>query len=172
MQKVTVGDLGHVEHPMGVNSVRRPVSEGLGTTDFGLVYYELEPGEAFSGGLRHRHGDQEEVFYILDGTATFQIGRDPARVTVGEGEAIRIAPGEFQKGTNESSERVVALGFGAPGRRHDWAELEVLIECPECNGETIHDCLPVGSSEWQAERIDLGATCRECGTSISTARAD
>jgi uncharacterized cupin superfamily protein len=172
MERAAIEEVDHVEHPMGVNSIRRPLSEALGTAAFGLVYYELEPGEAFSGGLRHRHRDQEEVFLVLSGVVTFEIGREPERVTVEEGEAIRIEPGEFQKGTNEGDERVVALGFGAPGRRHDWEELDVLLECGNCDAETVHDCLSVGSGEWRTERIDLEATCQECGDSISTVAAD
>lgn len=168
MEKVTVDEIEHVEHPMGINSVRRPLSEALGTTDVGIVYYELEPGESFSGGLAHRHHDQEEVFYVLSGAATFEIGEDHRRTPVEEGEVVRIPLGEFQKGLNESDERVVAVAVSAPGRQHEWDELDVLLDCGECGEETIHDCQPIGSGEWQAERIDLRATCRECGTSVST----
>ena len=168
MRKVTVDEVEHVEHPMGVNSVRRPISEALETTDVGIVYYELEPGESLSGGLVHRHNDQEEVFYVLSGTVTFEIGEERRRTTVGEGEVVRIPPGEFQKGLNDSDEPVVAVALGAPGRRHDWDELDVLLECTECGEETIHDCQPIGSGEWQSERIDLRATCQECGAAVST----
>jgi mannose-6-phosphate isomerase-like protein (cupin superfamily) len=132
MKNVAIDEVEHVEHPMGINSVRRPLSEALETTDFGMVYYELEPGEALSGGLAHRHNDQEEVFYVLSGVATFEIGEDHRKITVGEGEVIRIPPGEFQKGRNDSGERVVALALSAPGRRHDWDELDVLLECQGC----------------------------------------
>jgi uncharacterized cupin superfamily protein len=172
MERAAIEAVEHVAHPMGVNSVRKSLSEALGTTEFGMVYYELEPGESFSGGLAHRHDDQEEVFYIVEGTTVFEIGAEREQVTVDAGEAIRVPPSEFQKGANAGDERVVALGLGAPGRRHDWEELDVLLECPNCEAETVHDCLPVDSGEWQAERIDLEATCQECGASISTTGAD
>jgi uncharacterized cupin superfamily protein len=168
MEKTMIDEVDHVEHPMGVNSVRRPLSEALGTTDVGIVYYELEPGESFSGGLAHRHHDQEEVFYVLEGEATFEIGEEHRRTTVGEGEIARIPPGEFQKGLNESDERVVAVALSAPGRRHAWHELDVLLNCGECGEETVHDCQPIGSDEWQVQQIELRATCQECGASVST----
>lgn len=172
MGKASTDEVDHVEHPMGVNTVRRPLSDALGTTDFGMVYYELEPGDTFSGGLMHRHTDQEEVFYVQEGTAAFEIGRDREEIAVEAGETIRIPPGEFQKGYNRSDERVVALALSAPGQQHDWEELDVLMECATCGTETVHDCLPVGSADWQAGEIDLQASCQECGTSISTAEAD
>lgn len=172
MRKVSTDSTDHVEHPMGVNTVRRPLSEVLETSDLGMVHYELEPGDTFSGGLRHRHNDQEEVFYVQEGTATFEIGRDPEEITVRAGEAIRIPPGEFQKGFNRSDERIVALALGAPGQQHDWEELDVLLECETCGTEMIHDCLPVESGDWQAGEIDLRASCEQCGTAISTAEAD
>lgn len=105
---------------------------------------------------------------MLSGTATFEIGEWRQRVTVGEGEAIRIPPGEFQKGHNKGDERVVAVAIGAPGRQHDRDELEALLECEECGDETVYDRQPVGSGEWQSERVDLRVTCQECGDSVST----
>lgn len=76
IERVTVDEIEHVGHPADVNSVRRSISDALGVTDVTLIYYELEPGDLFSGGL-HRHHDQEEVFYVLSGIATFDT-RDTA----------------------------------------------------------------------------------------------
>jgi len=45
-----------------------------------MNYVELAPGDAFPGGL-HTHGDQEEVFYVLSGIATFEVGRERDRST-------------------------------------------------------------------------------------------
>jgi quercetin dioxygenase-like cupin family protein len=62
MRKVAIDDVEVERSPLGVHSVRKPVSEALGTDHFAMNYFELEPGESFSGGL-HAHHDQEEVFY-------------------------------------------------------------------------------------------------------------
>jgi len=115
MEKVTVDDVENRPNPLGVHGVRLPVSQALDTEDVALVVYELEPGEQFSGGL-HTHHDQEEIFYVLSGTATFEVGTEREEVTVDGGEVIRFPPGEFQSGHNHSDEPVRALVVGAPAR--------------------------------------------------------
>jgi len=139
---------------MGEDLDRRGLTGALGTTDLAANYYALDPGEAFSGGL-HAHLDQEEVFYVFEGTATFEHAPEATAETettaVGPGGAIRFAPGEFQQGRNEGDERVVALALGAPAEStevrvpeacHECGDSEVLafvagedgplLECPEC----------------------------------------
>jgi len=168
MEHVSTEEVDHVEHPAHVNAVRRPLSAALGTTDVALVYHELEPGDAFSGAL-HTHHDQEELFYVLEGTATFEVGRDRERTAVSAGELVRFAPGEFQHGFNATDDRVVALAVGAPGPEHDWDEEETVVECRACGRETVHDTHPVEEGSWQAETRDLRLRCRECGNSYTTA---
>jgi hypothetical protein len=51
MRKVPIDEVENVPNPLGVHSVRRPVSDGPGTEHFAMNYLELEPGESFSGGL-------------------------------------------------------------------------------------------------------------------------
>ncbi|WP_115865005.1 cupin domain-containing protein [Halorussus litoreus] len=155
MEKVAVEDVDNERNPMKVHSVRKPVSRALGTTDFAMNYFELEPGESFSGGL-HRHNDQEEVFYVESGTATFEVGLDREEVVVEAGELVRFPPGEFQKGYNDDEATVEGWALGAPGATHDWDELQSRAYCPECEDETTHDvALPDGSFE---------LTCTDCGT--------
>lgn len=117
MDKVTVNEIDHVGHPADVNTVRRSITDALRATDFTMIYYELEPGDSFSRGL-HRHRDQEEVFYVLSGTATFDtretVDARTQTVTLTAGEAIQFAPGEFQYGYNDTDERLVALALAAP----------------------------------------------------------
>lgn len=167
MEHLAIDEVEHVEHPAHVNTVRKPVSYALGLSNLAMVYNELAPGEAFSGVL-HTHYDREEVFYIVEGTATFEVGKDRSRMTVSEGELIRFAPGEFQRGFNDSDGRVIGFIFSAPGREHDWAQEELRFECRECDEESSHDVEPVESGSWQAETVDLRMTCRACGTSFTT----
>jgi quercetin dioxygenase-like cupin family protein len=154
MEHVAIEDVDVQVNPMKVHSVRKPVSQALGTTEFAMNYFELEPGESFSGGL-HRHTDQEEVFYVEDGTATFDVGIDRESVTVAAGELIRFEPGEFQEGYNDGDDRVVGWALGAPGASHDWDALQSRVYCPECEGETTQDTDLVDG------RFQL--TCTECG---------
>ena len=122
---------------MGVNRERRVLTDALGAEHVAAVHYELEPGEQFSGGL-HTHHDQEEVFYVVRGTATFEVGTDGRKVDVGAGEVIRFEPGEFQCGRNEGDEPVVGLALAAPGSRHDWEAIESFAPCAECGEVTSH----------------------------------
>jgi uncharacterized cupin superfamily protein len=109
----------------------RRLSEPLGTTDFAINRYRLEPGERLSGGL-HTHMDQEEVFVVLEGTATFETPDD--EFTVSEGEAVRFAPGEYQSGKNDSDDMLIALAMGAPRESED---VRVPRECPECGNDNM-----------------------------------
>jgi len=155
MEHIEIDDVDNQVNPMKVHSVRKPVSQALGTTDFAMNYFELEPGESFSGGL-HRHEDQEEVFYVESGEATFEVGVDREKYAVGEGELIRFDPGEFQMGYNAGEKRLVGWALGAPGAQHDWDGLQSRTHCPDCGEETTQD---VGFAEGQFE-----LTCTECGT--------
>lgn len=157
MKKVSIEEVDIVVNPMEVHSVRRPVSQALGTEHFAMNYFELNPGESFSGGL-HTHHDQEEVFYIEEGSVTFRRPPGKENIVVAEGEAIRFEPGEFQTGVNESDngETVVGWAFGAPGSRHDWNELESLVYCRRCEEETRHSTTLTEEGAFRLE-------CNQCG---------
>ncbi|AHG03220.1 cupin [Halobacterium sp. DL1] len=159
MEKVTVDDVENRPNPLGVHGVRLPVSQALDTEDVALVVYELEPGEQFSGGL-HTHHDQEEIFYVLSGTATFEVGTEREEVTVDGGEVIRFPPGEFQSGHNHSDEPVRALVVGAPGARHEWDALESMAPCADCGEETSHAVRPPND-----EGV-MQLVCNECGAEM------
>lgn len=159
MKKVAVGQVENRPHRFGVNSVRRYVSDDLGTEHLAIVYYELEPGEQFSGGL-HTHYDQEEVFYILEGTATFEYSRDRVEVAVEAGEVIRFRPGEFQCGHNRTDRRVVALALAAPVPSGAPEKIEWFGECDVCGEETMHSNRPHEPDE---QRVSY---CLECGNEI------
>lgn len=153
MEKTAIEDVESTA--MGDGDVdRRGLSEALNTDDLALNRYALDPGEGFSGGL-HTHLDQEEVFYVVSGTATFETKpeatADAETVEVSEGEAIRFPPGEFQQGRNEGDERVVALALGAPrGSR----EVRVPQPCPECDSDVLAMVVEDGG---------MAMECPECG---------
>ncbi len=159
MEKVSIKDVEVEPNPLGVHEIRKPVSRALGTTDFAMNYFELEPGESFSGGL-HTHHDQEEVFYVMEGTAVFETPDDEHVVEAGE--LIRFAPGEYQQGVNDPDEgegAVVGWALGAPGSMHDWSELESLVYCRECEEETGHSV--------DLEGTAFSLECTECGNEFT-----
>lgn len=147
---------------MGPATVKRPLGEALGTEDVAINYYELEPGESFAFGY-HAHERQEEVFYVLEGEATFETGEphtDPGaaggtvRVIAGPGELVRFAPGEWQQGYNDGDERVVAVAIGAPA---DAGDTTILRKCRECGERTEQKIEP------SKEKDALLTVCVHCG---------
>jgi quercetin dioxygenase-like cupin family protein len=158
MEKVAIDDVDTQNSPLGVHSLRKPVSSALGAEHFAMNYFELQPGESFSGGL-HTHHDQEEVFYVMEGTVEFEVGMEREEVVVEAGELIRFAPGEYQTGWNQGDDPVSGWALGAPGAQHDWDELESVVDCRECGEETPH-----ATTINENGRFEL--TCNDCGTSF------
>lgn len=122
-----------------------------------MNYFELEPGESFAGGI-HTHYDQEKVFYVFSGRATFDI--KDGSVEVAAGELIRFEPGEFQMGSNDPDEAVTGWAFGAPGAQHDWDQIETRLVCGEYEAETGH-----GLTLTDAGAFEL--TCTECDSTLT-----
>ena len=131
-------------------AAKRPLGRALGAEELALNHYELEPGDAFGFGY-HRHPDQEELFYVLEGEATFET--EDGDVSVEAGEAVRFAPGEWQLGRNEGEERVVALALGAPA---DASAADIRRECPDCGERTPTEI------ERADEESGLVTVCQEC----------
>lgn len=150
MEKVTVDEL---DRHFSTAGVKRPVGEALGIEGFALQYYELAPGETFSTNL-HAHLDQEEIFYVLAGTATFET--EEGLIEVDAGEAIRFAPGEYQHGKNDTDDRVRALAMGAPKESE-----EGRIECPACGARESP------AIEWTDDRSAIVFQCGACGAEIN-----
>ncbi len=153
MEHVSVDDID--AQGRGGNPNRRVLSTSLETTDFAINHYHLDPGDRFSGGL-HTHVDQEEVFYVISGTATFETRPDPLgesrTVDVGPREAVRFVPGEYQTGANESDEPVEALAFGAPKGS---SEVRVPGPCGDCGAEALK--LDFGKGQNSMVCLDCGA---------------
>lgn len=167
------------------DTTKRDVGESLGTEHIAINHYQIPPGEGFPSGL-HAHEQQEEVFFVRSGTATFETlsGLE----TVAAGEAIRFEPGEFQSGMNRGSSTLVVLALGAPkgaGRPLfpvDCQECDANVvrltaaggqfECLECGWEaTPADCPTCGSDKIEltvTEPPETAVICRACGATFET----
>lgn len=146
MEKVAISNVE--ARAVGEDSARRGLSEPLGTTDIALNHYRVAPGEGLPGGL-HAHMDQEEVFVVLNGEATFETL--DGEVIVGEQEAVRFSPGEFQSGKNNADRKLVVVAMGGP---RDTEDIRVPVACPDCE----HDTLRV-----QTRDDELTFVCPDCG---------
>jgi uncharacterized cupin superfamily protein len=136
---------------MGPATGKRSLTKALGTTDVSLNHYVLEPSESFAFGY-HKHEGQEEIFYVLEGTATFET--EEGDVSVAAGEAVRFGPGEFQQGWNRGDEQVVALAIGAP---QESGETTILRECAACGERTEQEI------EMAESKDALVTLCLDCG---------
>jgi quercetin dioxygenase-like cupin family protein len=69
---------------------------------------------AGSRGRRHAERIQEEIFVVLDGTATMLLGDPPERVELPQGSLVVVEPGTALQVRNESTDEVMVLILGAP----------------------------------------------------------
>lgn len=148
MEKVRIDE---IENSIQPAAVMRHLTEPLGATDFAINYYELEPGDSFAFAY-HNHEVQEEVFYVHEGTATFETEDGPVEVEAGE--IIRFNREEFQRGWNWGNEHVHALALGAP---LDYGKQRKLRYCPDCDEETDNRL------ERTNDDKSVVAYCKSCG---------
>lgn len=149
MEKVAVDEL---ENSIQPSAVMRHLTKPLGLTDMALNYYELEPGDSFAFAY-HNHALQEELFFVVSGTATFDTDDGP--VEVGPKEVVRFDREEFQRGWNRGEERVVALAMGAP---LEYGEQVTLRDCETCGERTDNELTRPDGEE------AVVAVCTECRT--------
>ncbi|MFH5797939.1 cupin domain-containing protein [Haladaptatus sp. CMAA 1911] len=152
MEKVAIEE---IESFVSAAACFRPLSTALGTDHVAINHYELEPGDSF-GFCYHRHHEQEEVFVVESGTVTFET--ESGDVPVSAGELVRFGPGEFQRGTNRGTERVVALALGAPRVENERVDLR--RDCPACGERTEAEMSREDGDEDEAAIV---AECAVCG---------
>ena len=87
---------------------------GVFETDrFHCDVYGFEPGQEQSA---HTHGEQDKVYYVLEGKGTFKIGDEEKVLGAGE---IALAPaGQAHGVLNHTQEKLVTLVFVTPKAHH------------------------------------------------------
>ena len=65
-------------------------------------------------GRRHADRAQEEVFVVLDGTLTVDLGEPPERHLLERGSALVVQPGTALQLRNAGDEELVLFIYGAP----------------------------------------------------------
>jgi mannose-6-phosphate isomerase-like protein (cupin superfamily) len=121
-------DKVHYRFPTHTNDLVMDRSEAETSEAFLVV---LEPGEAPP---LHVHDDTEQVFYVLRGAGTLQIGADPSqRFPVAPGNLVRIPRGSQHRIFCEGSEPLEYLSVdcfvgGRPKDEPTW-ESHVRVMC-------------------------------------------
>ena len=126
-RKVEVERLPDVPNP---SSGKKEIDVAVGADELGFNVYAVAPGERVPWGY-HSHPDHEEIFYVIEGTLTFET--DAGVATVGPNEAFYVPPDAPQKCYNAGEEPVRVVAAGAP-RGTDTAV--IAEECPECGEVT------------------------------------
>ena len=79
------------------------------TPRFFCDIYCFEPGQEQKG---HVHGEQDKVYFVLDGQGTFQVGSEEQVLAAGQGT---MAPAGEEHGVkNHTAKRLKVLVFVAP----------------------------------------------------------
>ena len=81
----------------------------LGTERSGLSYQRLAPG--FRMPFGHTHGEQEEVYVVVTGSARAKIGHDVVELT--QWDAVRV-PGHVMRAIEAGPNGCELIAFGAP----------------------------------------------------------
>src|SRR5919201_259955 len=121
MADVTVKRLEEFEAIFG-GGMRR-VRAGLGVTSFGIQVIELPPEFSVYPTHDHLHDEQEEVYVLLEGSATLKVGEQQFELE--PGVFARVGPGQTRKlVTGAETARILCLG-GVPGKVYEppaWTE--------------------------------------------------
>lgn len=145
---------------LGASSYRRRLSEPLGTAAMAINLYNVAPGDGLPGGL-HAHLDQEEVFVVLEGEATFETL--DGTIEVGRGEVVRFSPGEFQSCRNAADDELVVLALGAP---RDTEDTRVPVACPDCGHGNVRLAFDGDETTFVCPECDaqhVPGNCPRCG---------
>ncbi len=121
MSDVQIKQIDEVDPYSGPNALEgikfRPVGRALGVSAWGMNVIEIAPGTSIYPEHDHAGDGQEEVFFVVRGSATLRTDGKERRI--GEGSLVRIGPGEKRKWIPGES-GVVLLGVGGtPGKAYE-----------------------------------------------------
>lgn len=154
-RRVAVGEVENTPNP---TRAKRELDEALGIAEFGLNYYEADPGERVPWGY-HRHPDHEEAFYVLAGE--LEVETPDGTYPVGPDEVFFVPAGAPNRAVAVGSEPCRFLAVGAP-KESDGAVIRE--RCPSCGAETDRESEVEGVGEGaDPEREEYVLTCAACG---------
>src|SRR5687767_13331302 len=121
MSEVTVKRIDEVEPYQGPGALEgiefRPLGRALGVTAWGMNVLNLAPGATTYPEHDHAEDRQEEVFLVLEGSATLRAGDEDRRLE--RGEVVRVPPG-VMRNWKPGDRGVTLLAIGAtPGKAYE-----------------------------------------------------
>jgi len=122
--------LEDVDPEPGRPSRRWPISSELGLEDYNLNVARLDPGARLSTNAYHYHEDQEEFYYVLEGSV--RVETEDGGFDLGPDEMAVFRPGVNHLLHNRSDAPVKLIAIGSPpeGRYpvHSVQSHEALLE--------------------------------------------
>lgn len=120
MSDVQVKGIDEVEPYSGPNALEgikfRTVGRALGVSAWGLSVIELAPGASEYPEHDHTAEGQEEVYFVVRGSATLRTGEDERRLE--QGTFVRVGPAEMRKWIpGDAGVVLIAMG-GTPGKAY------------------------------------------------------
>ncbi len=107
------------KHGLGDGLESRFARTALGLQKSGLSLYKVRSGFRLPFG--HTHGEQEEVYLVVSGSARMKIGDE--LVDLREWDAVRVPPG-VPRGFEGGPDGAELLAFGAPNTENQDAEMD------------------------------------------------
>jgi uncharacterized cupin superfamily protein len=139
---------------------KRELDEAVGASTFGCNFFEAEPGEILPWGF-HRHPDQEELFFVLEGELTVETPDD--EIVLGPEELLFVPEDHPNMARASGDGRTRVLAVGAP-KDGDRAVLEE--ECPDCGTvERLDTAVHERDEDGTTTRVAV-VSCSACGTEI------
>ncbi|MDZ7731010.1 MAG: cupin domain-containing protein [Natrialbaceae archaeon] len=94
----------------GNDAIVVPVGYVLQSEESRPNIWEYEPGMSSS---LHRHSDQEEVYYVIEGELALEVGEEPTDLeehTVEAGDTFVIEPDAWRRLTGVTESRLIVVG--------------------------------------------------------------
>jgi mannose-6-phosphate isomerase-like protein (cupin superfamily) len=101
------------------NVEARFARRSLGLERSGVSYFRIAPN--FRMPFGHRHGEQEEVYLVLSGSARFKLGDEI--IDANALDAVRV-PGSTPRGMEAGPEGAEIVAFGAPNTENKDVEMD------------------------------------------------
>jgi mannose-6-phosphate isomerase-like protein (cupin superfamily) len=106
------------KHGMNPEMQARYARNALGLQNSGLSLFRMAPDFRLPFG--HRHGEQEEVYVVLEGSARFRV--EDETVEARAFDALRVPPGTT-RGMEAGPQGALILAVGAPNTENRDAEM-------------------------------------------------